>query len=35
MDHTNEQVFLFGIGNELHIPLTAVVADHGEAECFR
>ena len=31
MDHSDEQIFLSGIGEELHIPLTAVMADHGEA----
>ena len=29
--HSNEQVFLLGIGEELHILLTAVVAHHGKA----
>ena len=33
MDHANEQILLFGIGEELNIPLTAVVADHSEAGC--
>ena len=33
MDHANEQVLLFGVGKELHIPLTAVVADHCKAGC--
>ena len=31
MDHPNKQVFLPGIGEELNIPLAAVVADHGKA----
>lgn len=31
VDHADEQVLLLGIGEELHIPLPAVVADHGEA----
>ena len=31
VDHTDEQVLLLGIGEELHIPLATVVADHGEA----
>ena len=31
VDHANEQVLLLGIGEELHIPLPAVVADYGEA----
>ena len=31
VEHTNEQVFLLGVGEELHIPLTAVVADHSKA----
>ena len=31
MDHANEQILLFGIGKELHISLTAMVTNHGEA----
>ena len=31
VNHANEQVFLLGVGEELHIPLTTMVADHGEA----
>ena len=31
MDHANKQILLLGIGKELHIPLTAVVADHSKA----
>ena len=31
VEHTNEQIFLLGVGEELHIPLTAVVADHSKA----
>ena len=31
VDHADEQVLLLGIGEELHIPLATVVADHGEA----
>ena len=28
MNHSNEEVLLFGIGEELNIPLTAMVTDH-------
>lgn len=31
MDHPNKQVFLPGVGEELNIPLAAVVTDHGKA----
>lgn len=31
MDHSNEQVFLFGVGKKLNVALAAVVADHSEA----
>src|SRR5574344_362395 len=31
VDHPNEQIFLLCIGEELHIPLPAVVANHSEA----
>lgn len=30
VDHANKQILLSGIGKEFHIPLTAVVADHGK-----
>jgi hypothetical protein len=33
VNHANEQVFLFGIGEELYVPLATVVTDHGEAGC--
>ena len=29
MDHSDEQVLLFRVREELHIPFAAVVADHG------
>ena len=31
VDHTDEQILLLGVGEELDIPYAAVVADHGEA----
>lgn len=31
VEHTNKQVFLLGVGEKLHILLTAVVADHSKA----
>lgn len=31
VDHPNEQIFLLCIGEELHIPLPAVVTNHSEA----
>ncbi len=31
MDHPNKQVFLPGIGEELNIPLSAMVANHSKA----
>ena len=31
VDHADEEVLLLGIGKELHIPLPAMVTDHGEA----
>jgi hypothetical protein len=31
MEHADKEVFLLGIRKELHVPLSAVVADHGEA----
>ena len=31
MDHANEEILLFRIREELYIPLTAVVTDHGKA----
>ena len=31
VDHTNEQIFLLCVWEELHIPLSAVVANHSEA----
>ena len=31
VEHTNEQIFLLCIGEELYIPLPAVVANHSEA----
>lgn len=31
MEHPNEQIFLLGIGKELYILLTAMVAHHGKA----
>ena len=30
MDHPNKQVFLPGVGEELNIPLAAMVTDHGK-----
>lgn len=30
VDHANEQVLLLCVRKKLHIPLTAVVADHGK-----
>ena len=30
MNHPDEQVFLLGIGKELHIALSAVMTNHGE-----
>ena len=33
VDHANQQILLLGIGEELNIPLTAVVADHSKASC--
>ena len=34
MKHTDEQVFLLGVRKELHIPLSAMVADHCKARCI-
>jgi hypothetical protein len=34
MEHSNKQVFLFGIGEEFDVTLTAMVADHGKAGTF-
>ena len=31
MDHTDEEILLFCVGEELNIPLTTMVAHHGEA----
>ena len=31
MNHPNEEVFLLGIREELHIPFSAMVTDHGKA----
>ena len=31
MDHSDEQVLLFCVGKEFHIPLAAVMANHGKA----
>ena len=31
VDHADEEVFLPGIGKELHVPLPAMMADHSEA----
>ena len=31
MDHSDEEVFLLSVRKELHIPLAAVMADHGKA----
>ena len=33
MNHANERILLFSIGEELNIPLTAMLADHCEASC--
>ena len=31
VDHTDEEILLFCVGEELNIPLTTMVAHHGEA----
>ena len=31
VDHTDEEVFLPRVGKELHIPLSAMMADHSKA----
>ena len=31
VDHTDKEILLLGVGKELHIPLTAMMADHGKA----
>jgi hypothetical protein len=31
MEHADKEVFLLGIREEFHIPLPAVMADHGKA----
>ena len=34
MEHSNKQIFLFGIGEKFDITLPAMVADHGKAGTF-